>query len=243
MREQTPVNKKNNPKNNKKTDRVSLLARVIDHTLLKEPITEEDLKKVCDEARQYGFATVCVSSRHVGRVAKLLKGSKVLPISVVGFPTGTAATQEKVKETRRAIAAGAKEIDMVLNSNTLKEKNYEKTLFDICSVVKAASKIPVKVILETCNLTEHEKVIACALSKVAGAAFVKTSTGFSKAGATPQDVALMRKTVGPDMGVKASGGVRTTQDALIMIKAGASRIGTSNGIAIVTGQIPENMNY
>ncbi len=219
------------------------LSKTIDHTLLKEPITETDLKRVCDEATKYKFATVCVSSKNVKKAAKYLKGSKVRPISVVGFPLGTDKTANKIKETRSAIAAGAKEIDMVINPKFLKDQDYAKCLQDISAVVKAAKKIPVKVILETCNLTDPEKIIACALSKAAGAAFVKTSTGFSTSGATEHDVALMRKIVGPKMGVKASGGVRTTQDTLKMLKAGANRIGTSNGIAIVTGQMPENMNY
>jgi deoxyribose-phosphate aldolase len=211
------------------------LAPYIDHTLLKPDATRDDLIKLCDEARKYGFATVCVNSSNVGLVKRLLEGSDVKPIAVVGFPLGAAATGAKVFETREAIRAGAAEIDMVINIGALKAKNYGYLECDIREVVQAAKPRPVKVILETGALTRDEKVIACALAKAAGAAFVKTSTGFGPGGATAEDVALMRAVVGDEVGVKASGGVRTTADAQRMIEAGANRLGASASVAIVTG--------
>jgi deoxyribose-phosphate aldolase len=212
------------------------LAPYIDHTLLKPDATREDLIKLCDEARKYGFATVCVNLSNVGLVKRLLEGSDVKPIAVVGFPLGTAVTSAKVFETREAIRAGAAEIDMVINISALKAKHYGYVECDIREVVQAAKR-PVKVILETGALSRDEKVIACALAKAAGAAFVKTSTGFGPGGATAEDVALMRAVVGDDVGVKASGGVRTTADAQKMIEAGANRLGTSASVAIVTGAV------
>ena len=211
------------------------LASMIDHTLLKLGSTKDELKKVCDEAKQYNFATVCVYSNNIEFVANELKGSNVKPIAVVGFPTGLVSTNEKVTETKSAVSAGAKEIDMVINKKELAAKKYKFVFEDIKEVVDAAKTNPVKVIIETCDLNNDEKIIACALSKAAGAAFVKTSTGFSKSGATVEDVALMRRIVGSDMGVKASGGIRTNEDAVAMINAGATRIGASASIAIVTG--------
>jgi deoxyribose-phosphate aldolase len=210
------------------------IAGYIDHTLLKPDATRDDIIKVCDEARKWGFATVCLNSSNIALASRLLSGSQVKPIAVVGFPLGAATTSAKVFETREAVRNGAGEIDMVINIGALKSHDYALVECDIRSVVDAARPRPVKVILETGGLTRDEKVIGCALSKAAGAAFVKTSTGFGTGGATAEDIALMRSIVGDDVGVKASGGVRTTQDAQKMIEAGANRIGASASIAIVT---------
>lgn len=212
------------------------LAKYIDHTLLKPDATSDQIRKLCEEARQYKFATVCVNSSHVRLAAELLKGSTVKPIAVVGFPLGAATAKAKAFETLEAIRNGAEEIDMVINIGALKERDYKTALNDIIAVVGAAGDIPVKVILETSQLNDEEKIVACVLSKAAGAAFVKTSTGFSGGGATVEDIKLMRRMVGKDMGVKASGGVRSYEDAMKMIEAGANRLGTSSSIAIVTGQ-------
>jgi deoxyribose-phosphate aldolase len=211
------------------------LASKIDHTLLKPDATRTEIEKVCAEARDNHFATVCVNSSHVALAAELLKGSQSKPIAVVGFPLGAATSTAKAFETREAIRAGAQEIDMVINIGALKSKDYAWVWTDIMQVVEAAAPYPVKVILETSSLTQDEKIIGCALAKAAGAAFVKTSTGFGSGGATVEDVALMRKIVGPEMGVKASGGVRTFEDATRMIAAGADRIGASSSVAIVRG--------
>jgi deoxyribose-phosphate aldolase len=211
------------------------LAQAIDHTLLKPEATEAQIRQACQEAMTHGFATVCVRSNWVGKVAEWLKGSKVLPICVVGFPSGEESTLAKVEETRQAVAAGAREIDMVLKKSLLRAHDYSGVAEDIRRVVQAAG-VPVKVILETGELTHDEKVIGCALSVLAGAAFVKTSTGFGKGGATVEDVRLMRSVVGDRAQVKASGGIRTHEDAVRMIEAGADRIGTSGGVAIVSGQ-------
>ncbi|MCK6552403.1 deoxyribose-phosphate aldolase [Myxococcota bacterium] len=205
----------------------------MDHTILKPDATKDELRKVCDEARKYHFATVCVNSANVRFVAACLEGSGVKAIAVVGFPLGAATTGAKAFETREAIRNGAQEIDMVINIGALKSKDYALVQSDIRGVVEAAGAIPVKVILETSMLDRDQKVIACALSKAAGAAFVKTSTGFGGGGATAEDIALMRQVVGDDIGVKASGGVRTIDDAEKMIEAGASRIGASSSVAIV----------
>ena len=211
------------------------LAPYIDHTLLRADATRDDLVKLCDEARRWGFATVCVNSGNVALCARLLEGCSTRPIAVVGFPLGAAATGAKVFEAREAIRAGAAEIDMVINIGQLKAKNYGYVECDIREVVQAARPRPVKVILETGALTRDEKVIGCALAKAAGAAFVKTSTGFGPGGATVEDVALMREIVGEDVGVKASGGVRTAADARRLVEAGANRLGASASVAIVTG--------
>lgn len=211
------------------------LAPLIDHTLLKPEATRDDLLKVCDEAKKYGFATVCVNAGNIRLVASQLAGSNVKAIAVVGFPLGAGTPQAKAFETREAIRNGAKEIDMVMNIGAMKSRDYGCVLEDIQSVVEAARDIPVKVILETGGLTMEEKIIGCTLSKVGGAAFVKTSTGFGPGGATAEDIALMRRIVGPEMGVKASGGVRTTEDAKKMIAAGATRLGASASVGIVTG--------
>src|SRR5438105_3819081 len=211
------------------------LAPYIDHTLLKPDATRDDLVKLCDEARKYGFATVCVNSSNVGLCARLLQGSSVKPIAVVGFPLGAATTSAKVFETKEAIRNGAQEIDMVISIGQLKARNYGFVECDIREVVQAAKPKPVKVILETGALTRDEKVIACALSKAAGAAFVKTSTGFGPGGATAEDIALMRAVLRDDVGVKASGGVRTPAAAQKRLEAGANRLGASASVAIVTG--------
>jgi len=211
------------------------IAAMIDHTLLKPDATRADLEKVCDEARKWQFATVCVNASNIPLVAKLLAGSGVKPIAVVGFPLGAMTPTAKAFEAREAVRNGAREIDMVVNIGALKSKDYQTVFDDICRVVTASRPWPVKVILETGGLNNDEKIVGCALSKAAGAAFVKTSTGFGPGGATVEDIALMRRIVGGDIGVKASGGVRSTEDALKMREAGADRIGASASVAIVTG--------
>ncbi|MDX2010707.1 MAG: deoxyribose-phosphate aldolase [Myxococcaceae bacterium] len=211
------------------------IAPFIDHTLLKPEATRDEVLKLCDEAKKYGFATVCVNAINVGTAARALAGSSVVPIAVVGFPLGATTPSAKAFETREAVRCGAKEIDMVVNIGALKARDHALVLHDIQMVVNAAKPVPVKVILETSQLTDDEKIVGCALSKAGGAAFVKTSTGFAKGGATAEDVALMRRIVGDDVGVKASGGVRSTEDAMKMFAAGANRIGASASIAIVTG--------
>lgn len=210
------------------------LNRTIDHTILKPEATREQVKKLCEEARQYHFASVCVNSCHVGLVAELLKGSDVAACCVVGFPLGAMLSSAKAFETTAAIEKGAQEIDMVINIGAAKEGDWALVEEDIRAVTKAAKgKALVKVIIETCLLTDEEKAEACLCAKRAGADYVKTSTGFSTGGATEADVALMRKTVGPDMGVKASGGVRTHEDAEKMLQAGATRLGTSAGVKLM----------
>jgi len=211
------------------------IAPYIDHTLLKPDATREEVVKLAEEARRFGFATVCVNSANVGTAARILAGSNTIPIAVVGFPIGAALPSAKAFEAREAIRCGAREIDMVINIGALKGKDYALVIKDICSVVDAAKPHPVKVILETSKLTREEKIVGSALAKAAGAAFVKTSTGFGGGGATAEDVALMRSVVGDDVGVKASGGIRTSEDAMKMIGAGANRIGASASVAIVTG--------
>lgn len=212
------------------------LAKYIDHTLLKPNATEAEIIKLCEEAKKYGFASVCVNPSYVSLASKLLKGSSVKVCTVVGFPLGATSTFTKVMETRDAIANGANEIDMVINVGALKSKNYDLVKSDIARVVEAAAGNCVKVIIETALLTNEEKIKACELAKEAGADFVKTSTGFSSGGATVEDVELMRKVVGPNMGVKASGGIRDYQTAQQMIKAGATRIGASASVAIIKGE-------
>ncbi|MEY8000480.1 deoxyribose-phosphate aldolase [Clostridium sp. Mt-5] len=211
------------------------IAKLIDHTALKPETTKSQIIKLTEEAKQYNFASVCVNPTWVKLASEKLKDSEVKVCTVIGFPLGASTTETKVFETKDAIKNGAQEIDMVINIGELKNKNDAYVENDINSVVKAAKgKALVKVILETCLLTREEKVRACRIAKKAGADFVKTSTGFSKGGAKAEDVRLMRDTVGKDMGVKASGGIHTRQEALEMIKAGASRIGASAGIAIVS---------
>jgi deoxyribose-phosphate aldolase len=213
------------------------VAKLIDHTLLKPDATRADLVKLCEEARQHRFASVCINTTWVPLAVELLKGSGVMTICVVGFPLGAATSRAKAAETREAIANGAAEIDMVVNIGRLKGGEHDAVFDDIRAVVEAAAGRPVKVILETHMLTREQKIAACAISRAAGAAFVKTSTGFSGGGATVEDIRLMRQVVGPDMGVKASGGVRTAQDARDMVQAGANRIGASASVAIVTGGV------
>jgi deoxyribose-phosphate aldolase len=209
------------------------LASIIDHTLLKPDATQEEIQRICKEALEHQFATVCVNSSHVRLVADLLTGSKVKPIAVVGFPLGAGTSAAKAFEARDAVRAGAQEIDMVINLGALKGKDYTLVFEDIRQVVEASKPFPVKAILETSSLNVDQKIIACALAQAAGAAFVKTSTGFGGGGATPEDVSLMRRIVKADIGVKASGGIRTYQDAVQMISAGATRIGASSSVAIV----------
>jgi deoxyribose-phosphate aldolase len=213
----------------------SSIAALIDHTLLKPEATAGDIRKVCAEARQYGFATVCVNPYWVRLVAGELAGSGVKVCAVVGFPLGANATEIKVTETAGVIRAGAQEIDMVLNVGELRGANYDAVRDDIVAVVDTAhaSGAIIKVILETALLNSEQKVKACLLSKEARADFVKTSTGFGPGGATLEDVALMRRTVGPAMGVKASGGVRTLEDLKKMVAAGASRVGASASVKII----------
>jgi deoxyribose-phosphate aldolase len=212
------------------------ISRMIDHTLLRPDTKYADLDRLCDEAKRYEFYSVCVNSANVEYCAKNLFGTPVLVASVIGFPLGAQSTDIKAREAAKAIAEGAGELDMVINIGWLKSEMWQAVYKDILAVVRAAHGLPVKVILETGLLTDEEKVKACLLAKDARAAFVKTSTGFGQGGATVEDIQLMRRTVGPRMGVKASGGVRTLTDLLKMREAGANRIGTSNGVAIITGE-------
>ncbi|PEE38737.1 deoxyribose-phosphate aldolase [Bacillus pseudomycoides] len=210
------------------------IAKLIDHTVLKPNTTKEDVMKVLEEAKKYNFASVCINPTWVKLAAEELAGHDVDVCTVIGFPLGANTTETKVFETKDVIAKGATEVDMVINVGALKDGDNEFVENDIREVVEAAKeKALVKVIIETCLLTDEEKVRACELSVKAGADFVKTSTGFSTGGATAEDIALMRKTVGENVGVKASGGVRTREDAEKMIEAGASRIGASASVAIV----------
>jgi deoxyribose-phosphate aldolase len=210
-------------------------ASMIDHTLLKPEATRDDVRALCAEAAKYRFASVCVNTTWVPLCKQALRGTGVAVCTVVGFPLGAMAPEAKAFEAREAVRQGADEIDMVINIGALKSRDYETVYEDICRVVKAARPALVKVILETGALTDEEKIIGCTLAKLAGAAFVKTSTGFGKGGATVDDVQLMRRLVGPNMGVKASGGVRSSEDAAKMAEAGANRIGASASVAIVTG--------
>ena len=213
------------------------LNRYIDHTLLKPAATRADIAKLCAEAKEYRFASVCVNSAHIAEVAAALAGTDVAPCCVVGFPLGAMETEAKAFEAARAAALGAKEIDMVMDIGAAKEGDFARVEADIAAVVSAIQgRAKLKVILECCLLTDEEKTAACLAAKRAGADFVKTSTGFSTGGATEHEGGLMRAAVGDDMGVKASGGIRTQEDALRMIAAGASRIGASAGIAIVTAK-------
>ena len=203
--------------------------KYIDHTILKPEASEAQVIALCEEAKEYDFASVCVNPTHVALCARLLANTDVKVCTVIGFPLGANTAEVKGFETRNAVENGATEIDMVINVGALKDKKYDIVFNDIKAVVDNAGGNLVKVIFETCLLTPEEIVKACELSVSAGADYVKTSTGFGKYGATVEDVALMRKTVGPNIGVKASGGVRTREDMLKMIEAGASRIGTSAG--------------
>ena len=210
------------------------IEKLIDHTLLKCDASSEQIKKICAEARQYGFMSVCVNPARVELVHKELEGSGVKTCCVIGFPLGATLSSVKAFEAQEAIKLGAEEVDMVINIGAVKDGNWELVESDICAVVEAASgKALVKVIIETCLLTDEEKIKACECAMRAKADFVKTSTGFSTAGATEHDVKLMRSVVGDSMGVKASGGVRTPEDAEKFIAAGASRLGTSNGVKLL----------
>ena len=211
------------------------LAHLIDHTLLKPDASQDEIAQLCFEARKYGFASVCVNPTNVKLCAQLLKDSGVDICTVVGFPLGATPTDVKVFEAQQAIREGATEVDMVINVGAVKSRDYELVERDIASVARVchAGNAILKVIIEAALLTDEEKVVACQLAKVAGADFVKTSTGFGPGGATPEDVALMRKVVGPSIGVKAAGGIRTYQDAQRMIAAGASRLGASASVRIL----------
>ena len=213
------------------------LNKYIDHTLLKADASQEQIETLIEEAKKYDFASVCVNPTWVNFAAQALKATDVKVCTVIGFPLGANTPELKAFETSDAIQNGANEVDMVINIGALKSRNFDLVERDIRAVVEAAKGTLVKVIIETCLLTDDEKVKACQIAQKAGADFVKTSTGFSTGGATVVDVALMRKTVGPDMGVKASGGARSYEDALAFIKAGATRIGASSGVAIMEGDV------
>ncbi|WP_100406746.1 deoxyribose-phosphate aldolase [Bacillus solitudinis] len=213
------------------------IASYIDHTALKADTTKEQIVKLCEEAINHQFASVCVNPTWVKLAATLLSNDSVKVCTVVGFPLGTSTSEVKAFEATNAIGNGATEIDMVLNIGALKDRNFEVVEKDIRAVVEAAGdRALTKVIIETSLLTEEEKIHACELVVKAGAAFVKTSTGFSTGGATIEDIKLMRKVVGPELGVKASGGIRNAADTLAMIKAGATRIGASAGVSIIKGE-------
>ncbi|MFZ7946438.1 MULTISPECIES: deoxyribose-phosphate aldolase [Bacillaceae] len=215
------------------------IVRMIDHTLLKADATREEVVKIVEEAKQYLFASVCVNPTWVKTAAEMLKDTEEVKVcTVIGFPLGASTPETKAFETSNAIENGADEIDMVINIAALKDQQDDLVEKDIRAVVEAAKgKAIVKVIIETCLLTNEEKVRACELSVKAGADFVKTSTGFSTGGATVEDIRLMRQTVGPEIGVKASGGVRSREDALAMAEAGATRIGASSGVSIANGEL------
>mgnify|MGYP003292743204 CR=1 FL=1 len=209
------------------------LAPYIDHTMLKADATSAAIKRYCDEAKKEGFASVCVNTCHVPLVHRELCDSHVKTCCVVGFPLGAMSTASKAFEARQAVIDGADEVDMVINIGWLKEQAYELVKADISSVVEASRPAIVKVIIETCLLSTDEKIKACELSVEGGADFVKTSTGFSTGGATPDDIALMRRTVGTKAQIKASGGIRTPEDAIRLIEAGADRIGAGNGMLLI----------
>ena len=214
---------------------VKEILKHVDHTLLLQPSTWEEIKQICDDAMEYGTASVCIPPSYVKQAAEYMNG-KMAVCTVIGFPNGYMTTAAKEFETKDALANGASEIDMVINIGALKSGQNELVESDIKAVVDASGDKLVKVIIETCLLSYDEKVQACQLAKLAGADFVKTSTGFSTGGATIEDVELMREVVGPNMGVKAAGGTRSYKDAQAFIKAGANRIGTSAGVAIMEGE-------
>lgn len=220
------------------------LASLIDHTLLKPDATREDVERLCREAAQFCFASVCVNPNWVPLCRDLLRGSGVKVCTVIGFPFGSHLPDVKAYEARRAVEQGAEEVDMVINIGALKSKDYATVEKDIAGVVQAVGKnTVVKVILETAMLTREEKIMACSLAKAAEADFVKTSTGYGGGGATVEDIRLMRETVGPEVGVKASGGIRTKEDVDAMVAAGATRIGASAGVKIVRGEKTESKGY
>ncbi|MBU9739149.1 deoxyribose-phosphate aldolase [Diplocloster agilis] len=212
------------------------IASYVDHTILKPQATTEDVRKLCEEAKKYSFASVCINPKHVSFAYDILKDTTVQVCTVIGFPLGANTSEIKALEAKKAVEDGAGEVDMVIDIGAAKEHDYARVKEDVAAV-RAAAKSPtiLKVIIETCLLTDEEKVEVCKVCKEAGADFVKTSTGFSTGGATVEDVALMYKTVAPEVKVKASGGIRNKEDADAMIKAGASRLGTSAGIKIVEG--------
>ncbi|WP_338470299.1 deoxyribose-phosphate aldolase [Niallia sp. XMNu-256] len=211
------------------------IAKYIDHTILKADATKEQIRKLCEEAKGYGFASVCINPVWVSFASQLLEGTSVKVCTVIGFPLGATTTEVKAFETKEAIQNGATEVDMVIPLGALKDRDLDLVEKDITAVVEAAKgKAIVKVIIETCLLTDEEKVIACEIAVKAGAHYVKTSTGFSTGGAIREDIQLMRKTVGPHVGVKASGGIRTLEDMNTMIQAGATRIGASAGVKIIS---------
>jgi len=210
------------------------LAKTIDHTLLKPDATRTQILKLCDEAKQYGFASVCVNPSRIALAAEALKGTDVTPCCVVGFPLGAIPTENKAAEAATAVKHGAREVDMVIDIGAAKDGDWAHVEADIAAVKAACGAAKLKVIIETCLLTDDEKVRACQAAMAAKADFVKTSTGFSRGGATVADVMLMRRTVGPDMGVKAAGGIHNRAEAEAMLAAGATRIGASAGIAIVS---------
>ena len=212
------------------------LASYIDHTLLRGGTTNKQIQQLCLEAKEYDFRSVCVNSCWTSFCSEFLGDTDIATCVVVGFPLGAMETMAKAYEARRAVELGAKEIDMVMNIGAFKSNDLNLVRDDIAAVVNAAGDAGVKVIIEACLLTDAEKTNACLIAKEVGASFVKTSTGFSEHGATVKDVRLMRKTVGMEMGVKAAGGVRTTEDAISMIEAGATRIGTSVGVSIIEGE-------
>jgi deoxyribose-phosphate aldolase len=213
------------------------LASFIDHTLLKPEATRAQIEKLCQEAAQHHFRAVCVNSSWVKQCSGLLRGTGVKVCAVAGFPLGAMDSRAKAFEARTAVSDGAQEIDMVMNVGAMKDRNLELVRGDMAAVRAACpAGVLLKVIFENCLLTDEEKVLACQIAKEVKADFVKTSTGFGKGGATLEDVALMRRTVGPEMGVKAAGGVRNHADAVAMIKAGATRLGTSAGVQLVSGQ-------
>ena len=212
------------------------MAKYIDHTYLKPEASVNEIRKICDEAKKYHCASVCVNPTYIQYVAQQLEGSGVTPCCVIAFPFGTSTPEAKAFEASDAASKGAREIDMVINVGAIKSGDWLLVKRDIEGVVNAVKgRAKVKVIIEACLLTDEEKVKACTVAKLAGAAFVKTSTGYSTGGATVEDVRLMRETVGPEMGVKASGGVRTYDDAIAMLKAGANRLGCSSTMKIVSG--------
>ncbi len=213
------------------------IAGFIDHTLLKPNASQEEISRICEEAVRYGFKGVCVNPAFVGRVAELLQDTAVLPIAVVGFPLGANQSSTKAFEAKEAVAAGAKEIDMVINISALKAKDYRLVFEDMQTVIEEVKPFSVKIILETCYLTEAEKIIAAALAQVAGAGFVKTSTGFAEKGAAAEDIKLLRSVIGKNMQIKAAGGIKSYADALKMIEAGANRIGASSSVEIVAGSL------
>jgi len=220
------------------------LAGMIDHTLLKPDATISEITQLCEEAIQYNFASVCINPSYVDTCFNLIKSSNVKVCTVIGFPLGAATTQTKFLEAEEAIKNGAEELDMVINVGKLKDRDYDFVFNDIKSIAGLSKRhlCTSKVILETCLLTDEEKVVACLLAKEAGLNFVKTSTGFSKNGATVHDVSLMKFVVGDKLQVKASGGIRSYEDAIAMINAGATRLGASAGVKIIAGQKSES-NY